>query len=238
MIRIAAITLASDSAITIARFCPSKSWSKGWRVRAATRYGVINLEIWKKFGGFSLHWVSALATGKSLTESWPNVEKMSGDVQRFSEAAAKTHFLTLFDMFFGRCFYLVTHTHCNCAQRVAHEYAQKISPQCARVCQNYQLANYPSASPRFHSISPIPAPGSKKCAKVKESPESQTECIKIVHRHSLAIFTADSGIGDSRNKISLVCSIRREHRRSLAIWIARKSHILGPKKSRDFAGER
>ena len=56
-----------------------------------------------------------------------------------------------------------------------------------------------------------------------------TECTKIAHRRSLAIFAADSGIaGNSAVGIKFVHFNRRENRRSLAIFFAEEIAHLGP----------
>ena len=59
-----------------------------------------------------------------------------------------------------------------------------------------------------------------------------TECTKIAHRRSLAIFTADEGIArNSAARIIFTCFHRRRNRGSLAIFpLQRKSRILGSQK--------
>ena len=60
-----------------------------------------------------------------------------------------------------------------------------------------------------------------------------TECTKIAHRRSLAIFAADSGIaGNSAVGIKFVPFNRRENRRSLAIFFAKEIAHLGALKNR------
>ena len=59
---------------------------------------------------------------------------------------------------------------------------------------------------------------------------SRTECTKIAHRRSLAIFAADSGIaGNSAVGIKFVPFNRRENRRSLAIFFAKEIASWGLK---------
>ena len=66
---------------------------------------------------------------------------------------------------------------------------------------------------------------------------SKTECAKIAHRRSLAIFAADSGIaGNSAVGIKFVPFNRRENRRSLAIFFAEEIAHLGALKIAPFCG--
>ena len=64
-----------------------------------------------------------------------------------------------------------------------------------------------------------------------------SECTKIAHRHSLAIFTADEGIaGNSAVRIIFTRFHRRENRGLLAIFSSlRRSRILGPRKVARFS---
>ena len=56
----------------------------------------------------------------------------------------------------------------------------------------------------------------------------QAECTKIAHRHSLAIFTADSGIpGIPAVGMSFACCNRIENRRSLATFDRKEISHLG-----------
>ena len=60
-----------------------------------------------------------------------------------------------------------------------------------------------------------------------------TECTKIAHRCSLAIFTADEGIaGNSAARIAFTRFHRRRNRGSLAIFFAEEIAHLGASKSR------
>ena len=60
-----------------------------------------------------------------------------------------------------------------------------------------------------------------------------SECTKIAHRRSLAIFTADEGIaGNSATRIIFTRFHRRENRGSLAIFFAEEIAHLGASKSR------
>ena len=69
--------------------------------------------------------------------------------------------------------------------------------------------------------------------------ELATECTKIVHRRSLAIFTADEGIADnSAARTIFTHSLRRRNRGSLAIFFAMEIAHLGASKNRDFSGSR
>ena len=64
--------------------------------------------------------------------------------------------------------------------------------------------------------------------KLVEKLQHQSECTKIAHRRSLAIFTADSRIaGSSAVGINLVPFDRRENRRSLAIFDRKRIAHLG-----------
>ena len=66
---------------------------------------------------------------------------------------------------------------------------------------------------------------------------STSECTKIAHRRSLAIFAADSGIaGNSAVGIKFVPFNRRENRRSLAIFFAEEIAHLGALKIARFCG--
>ena len=67
---------------------------------------------------------------------------------------------------------------------------------------------------------------------------SSTECTKIAHRRSLAIFTADEGIaGNSAARTIFTHLLRRRDRGSLAIFLAEETaHLGASKKSRDFSG--
>ena len=66
---------------------------------------------------------------------------------------------------------------------------------------------------------------------------SGTECTKIAHRRSLAIFAADSGIaGNSAVGIKFVPFNRRENRRSLAIFFAEEIAHVGALKIARFCG--
>ena len=76
--------------------------------------------------------------------------------------------------------------------------------------------------------SPFPAP---------EPKTKETECTKIAHRRSPAIFAADSGIArNSAVGIKLVPFNRRENRRSLAIFFAKEIAHLGALKIARFSG--
>ena len=62
---------------------------------------------------------------------------------------------------------------------------------------------------------------------------SDTECTKIAHRRSLAIFTADEGIaGNSAARIIFTRFHRRKNRGLLAIFFAEEIAHLGASKSR------
>ena len=62
---------------------------------------------------------------------------------------------------------------------------------------------------------------------------SGSECTKIAHRRSLAIFTADEGIaGNSAARIIFTLLHRRKNRGSLAILFAEEIAHLGASKSR------
>ena len=65
-----------------------------------------------------------------------------------------------------------------------------------------------------------------------------SECTKIAHRRSLAIFTADEGIaGNSAARTIFTHFLRRRNRGSLAIFFAEEiAHLGARKKSRDFLG--
>ena len=66
-----------------------------------------------------------------------------------------------------------------------------------------------------------------------------TECTKIAHRRSLAIFAADSDSGIAGNSavgIKFVPFNRRENRRSLAIFFAEQIAPLGASKIARFCG--
>ena len=64
-----------------------------------------------------------------------------------------------------------------------------------------------------------------------------SECTKIAHRRSLAIFAADSGIaGNSAVGIKFVPFNRRENRRSLAIFFAEEIAHAGALKIARFCG--
>ena len=66
-----------------------------------------------------------------------------------------------------------------------------------------------------------------------------TECTKIAHRRSLAIFTADEGIaGNSAARTIFTHFLRRRNRGSLAIFFAEEIAHLGPQKIARFFGER
>ena len=65
----------------------------------------------------------------------------------------------------------------------------------------------------------------------------RSECTKIAHRRSLAIFAADSGIaGNSAVGIKFVPFNCRENRRSLAIFFAKEIANLGALKIARFCG--
>ena len=67
----------------------------------------------------------------------------------------------------------------------------------------------------------------------KSSKKSFPECTKIAHRHSPAIFAADSGIaGNSAAGIKFVPFNCRENRRSLAIFLTEQIAPLGASKNR------
>ena len=60
-----------------------------------------------------------------------------------------------------------------------------------------------------------------------------TECTKLAHRRSLAIFTADQGIaGNSAARIIFTRFHRRKNRGSLAIFFAEEIAHLGASQSR------
>ena len=60
-----------------------------------------------------------------------------------------------------------------------------------------------------------------------------TECTKIAHRHSLAIFTADEGIaGNSAARTNFTHFLRRRNRGSLAFFFAEEIAHLGASKNR------
>ena len=62
---------------------------------------------------------------------------------------------------------------------------------------------------------------------------SESECTKIAHRRSLAIFTADEGIaGNSAARTIFTHFIRRRNRGSLAIFFAEEIAHLGASKNR------
>ena len=62
---------------------------------------------------------------------------------------------------------------------------------------------------------------------------SSSECTKIAHRRSLAIFIADEGIaGNSAARIGFTRFHRRKNRGSLAIFFAEDIAHLGASKSR------
>ena len=61
----------------------------------------------------------------------------------------------------------------------------------------------------------------------------RTECTKIAHRHSLAIFIADDGVaGNSAARAIFTHFIRRRNRGSLAIFFAEEIAHLGASKNR------
>ena len=65
--------------------------------------------------------------------------------------------------------------------------------------------------------------------------EWKTECTKIAHRRSLAIFTADEGIaGNSAARTIFTHCLRRRNRGSLAIFFAEEITHLGASKTRAF----
>ena len=60
-----------------------------------------------------------------------------------------------------------------------------------------------------------------------------TECTKIAHRRSLAIFAASEGIaGNSAARTTFTHFIRRRNRGSLAIFFAEEIGHLGASKNR------
>ena len=62
---------------------------------------------------------------------------------------------------------------------------------------------------------------------------SRTECTKIAHRRSLAIFTAEGGIaGNSAARTIFTHFLRRRNRGSLAIFFAEEIAHLGASKNR------
>ena len=64
-----------------------------------------------------------------------------------------------------------------------------------------------------------------------------SECTKIAHRRSLAIFTADEGIAEnSAARTIFTHSLRRRNRGSLAIFVAEEIAHLGALKSRAIFG--
>ena len=64
-----------------------------------------------------------------------------------------------------------------------------------------------------------------------------TECTKIAHRRSLAIFIADEGIaGNSAVRTIFAHFLRRRNRGSLAIFFAEEIAHLGASKSRAIFG--
>ena len=66
---------------------------------------------------------------------------------------------------------------------------------------------------------------------------SSSECTKIAHRRSLAIFTADEGIArNSATRIIFTRFHRRGNRGSLAIFFAEEIAHLGASKSRAIFG--
>ena len=68
------------------------------------------------------------------------------------------------------------------------------------------------------------------CTRVRGNP---TECTKIAHRCSLAIFTAHEGIaGNSAARIIFTCFHRSKKSGSLAIFFAEEIAHLGASKSR------
>ena len=72
-----------------------------------------------------------------------------------------------------------------------------------------------------------------------QSSTCTTECTKIAHRRSLAIFTADEGItGSSAARTICTHFLRRRNRGSLAIFFAEKIAHLGAPKIARFFGER
>ena len=61
----------------------------------------------------------------------------------------------------------------------------------------------------------------------------RTECTKIAHRRSLAIFTAEEGIaGNSAARTIFTHFLRRKNRGSLAIFFAEEIAHLGASKNR------
>ena len=66
---------------------------------------------------------------------------------------------------------------------------------------------------------------------------SGSECTKIAHRRSLAIFIADEGIaGNSAVRTIFTHFLRRRNRSSLAIFFAEEIAHLGASKNRAIFG--
>ena len=111
--------------------------------------------------------------------------------------------------------------------------SQRDSRESIRANHSQLRPYFYSASGRFARIT--------RMSDSHESPDSRescaSECTKIAHRRSLAIFAADSGIaGNSAMGIKFVPFNRRENRRSLAIFFAKEIAHLGALKIARFCG--
>ena len=91
-----------------------------------------------------------------------------------------------------------------------------------------------SPKPSFFSVLKV-NPLQKK--KTGPKNRSKSECTKIAHRRSLAIFTADEGIaGNSAARTIFTHFLRRRNRGSLAVFFAEEIAHLGASKNRAIIG--